>query len=51
MKALHLHRAFAAVDSYSSVEYGAVEMIPTKDEVMKLQDDLILGTTGLMWSK
>jgi hypothetical protein len=51
MKALHLRNAFVALEKHSDADHITIESIPDDDEVMHLQDDLLLTTKGLIWSK
>jgi hypothetical protein len=50
-KAWHYRNAYAAAEQYSLQPLRNVEMVPDKDEVIALQDDLFLTTKGTVWSK
>jgi hypothetical protein len=51
MKALYYRNAYAAAETYWNQPVKRMKMVPGEDEVIKLQDDLFLTTTGLIWSK
>lgn len=51
MKALYYRNAYAAAETYYNQPMKRMKMVPAEDEVIKLQDDLFLTTTGLIWSK
>ena len=50
-KAWHYRNACAAVEKYSFQPLKSMEMIPDKDEVVALQDELFLTTKGTVWLK
>ena len=49
MKFVHLRNAFDAAFKYSDLPRDTLDSIPDFDKVTKLQDDLFLTTTGLVW--
>jgi hypothetical protein len=51
MKAVHTRNAFAAIDKFNAIPDLGLESIPDLDQVIKLQDDLFLTTTGQVWCK
>jgi hypothetical protein len=54
MKALYYRNACAAAEKYSllpRLDSVQMKMIPDENDIMKLQDDLLLTTKGLVWSK
>ena len=51
MKALHYRNAYEAVEKYGFQPLKMMEGIPDLDEVITLQEDLLLTTKGLVWSK
>jgi hypothetical protein len=51
MKALHYRNAYAAAEKYWLQPLKNLQIVPDENEVMKLQDDLLLTTKGLVWSK
>jgi hypothetical protein len=51
MKAFHLQSADAAAERYDLQPHETLELIPEDHQVMKLQDDLLLTTGGIIWSK
>lgn len=50
-KAWHYRNAYAAAEKYLSQPLKSMEMVPDKDEVIALQDDLFLTTKGTVWLK
>ena len=51
MKALHYRNAYAAQEKNWNQPVKRYDMVPEEDEVLTLQDDLLLTTKGLLWSK
>jgi hypothetical protein len=51
MKALHYRNAYAAAEAYWNQPVKRMKMVPDEGEVIFLQDDLLLTTKGLIWSK
>lgn len=51
MKALHYRNAAAALEKQSLQNTRSLEMIPNSDDIIPLQDDLLLTTKGLVFSK
>jgi hypothetical protein len=49
MKAFHIHKAFHAVDKSLSLPRTSSESIPDFTKVLKMQDDLFLTMTGLVY--
>jgi hypothetical protein len=50
-KALHYRNAFAAAEKYYIQPKKQYEMVPSKDEVIPFQDDLLVTTKGTVWTK
>jgi hypothetical protein len=50
-KALHLRSAFDATEKYDLQPHETLELIPEDHQVIRIQDDLLLTTRGLIWSK
>lgn len=51
MKAFHFRNALAAIEKYTLYDINAAKMVPTDSEVIPLQDDLLLSTKGMVFSK
>jgi len=49
MRAIYLQKALAAVDEYTKADHRTLESIPTDDDILLLQDDLLLANHGLLW--
>jgi hypothetical protein len=50
-KAWHYRKAYAAAEKYLCQPLKSMEMVPDKDGVIALQDDLFLTTKGTVWLK
>jgi hypothetical protein len=50
-KALHYRNAYAAAEKYSMQPVKRMKEVPEADEVIALQDNLLLTTKGLVWTK
>jgi hypothetical protein len=50
-KALHYRNAFAAAEKYYIQPKKQYEMVPSHDEVISFQDDLLVTTKGTVWTK
>jgi hypothetical protein len=50
-KAWHYRNSYAAAEKYWLQPLKSLEMVPDKDEVIALQDDLLLTTKGTVWTK
>lgn len=51
MKALHYRKAYEYTEKFGMQPVERLQRIPSNDEVIMLQDDLYLTTTGLAWQK
>ena len=52
MKALHYRNAAAAsIKRFDMEDLKRIEIVPSNEEVIRLQDDLLLTTRGLVFSK
>lgn len=51
MKALHLRNAYAAMEKHYMQPLSSVKMVPSDEEIVSLQDDLLLTTKGLAFTK
>lgn len=51
MKALHYRNAAVALEKQSFQNLKSFEMVPSNEEIIPLQDDLLLTTKGLVFSK
>lgn len=51
MKALHLRNAYETMEKHSFQPVSTAKMVPTDDEIIALQDDLLLTTKGLAFTK
>jgi hypothetical protein len=51
MKALHYRNAYAAAERYFMHPVSRMKLVPSKDEVIPFQDDLLVTTTGTVWTK
>jgi hypothetical protein len=51
MKALHYRNAYAAAEKYFMQPVSRMKLVPSKDEVIPFQDDLLVTTTGTVWTK
>lgn len=49
-KALHYRNAAAAIQKYDFQDLKRIEIVPSNDEIIALQDDLLLTTKGLVFS-
>ncbi|KAG7365125.1 hypothetical protein IV203_038328 [Nitzschia inconspicua] len=50
-KALHYRNAYAAAEKYYIQPKKQFESVPSKDEVIPFQDDLLVTTKGTVWTK
>jgi hypothetical protein len=50
-KALHYRNAYAAAEKYFIQPKKQFESVPSKDEVVAFQDDLLVTTKGTVWTK
>lgn len=50
-KALHYRNAYAAAEKYFTQPKKKYETVPSKDEVISFQDDLLVTTKGTVWTK
>lgn len=50
-KALHYRNAFAAAEKYFTQPKKQYESVPSEDEVISFQDDLLVTTKGTVWTK
>lgn len=51
MKALHYRNAAEAMEKYQNTGLSRVEQVPLNEDVMLIQNNLLLATKGLAWSK
>jgi hypothetical protein len=51
MKAIHLRNAESASEKHDALPHETLDSIPSTNEVVNLQDDLLLTTKGLIFSK
>jgi hypothetical protein len=50
-KALHYRNAFAAAEKYIMQPTERMKFVPSKDEVIPFQEDLLITTKGTVWTK
>lgn len=50
-KALHFRNAAEAIEKYQQTTLSRVEQVPLNEDVMPIQNNLVLATKGLAWSK
>ena len=50
-KALHYRNAYEATEKYWLQPVKSMQQVPDENEVVELQDDLLLTTKGLVWTK
>ena len=51
MKAFHYRNALAAAEKYYLYDLKAAQMVPSDTAIIPLQDDLLLSTKGMVFSK
>lgn len=51
MRAIHIKKALAFAEKCNELHDRTLDTIPEDSQVLTLQDDLLLATTGLIWRK
>lgn len=51
MKALHYRNAAQAIEKYTMIPVNKVKVVPSDEEVIPIEDNLLLTTKGLIWFK
>jgi hypothetical protein len=51
MKAIYLRNAFAFAEKCSELHHHTLDTIPADNQIIKLQENFLLSTNGLIWRK